>query len=44
VNHVLEHTQDIGDFYHMVIRLTVGWISWQYIHHYFAKIKVEFAT
>jgi hypothetical protein len=26
------------------IRLAVGWISLQYIHHYFAKIKADFAT
>jgi hypothetical protein len=25
-------------------RLAVGWISRQYIHHYFAKIKADFAT
>jgi Na+-driven multidrug efflux pump len=25
-------------------RLTVDWISRQYIHHYFAKIKADFAT
>jgi hypothetical protein len=29
----------------MAIRLAVGWISRQYIHHYFAKIKkADFAT
>jgi hypothetical protein len=25
-------------------RLAVGWISRQYFHHYFAKIKADFAT
>jgi hypothetical protein len=25
-------------------RLAVSWISWQYIHHYFAEIKADFAT
>jgi hypothetical protein len=25
-------------------RLAVGWISEQYIHHYFAKIKADFAA
>jgi hypothetical protein len=39
------NTHGISDiFITWRFRLAVGWISRQYIHHYFAKIKVDFAT
>jgi hypothetical protein len=44
MNHVQEHTRDIGYFITWRFRLAVGWIFRQYIHHYFAKIKADFAT
>jgi hypothetical protein len=43
VNHVLEwNTHGISDiFITWQFRLAVGWISRQYIHHYFSKIKAD---
>jgi hypothetical protein len=39
------NTHGISDiFITWRFRLAVGWISQQYIHHYFAKIKADFAT
>jgi hypothetical protein len=39
------NTHGISDiFITWQFRLAVSWISRQYIHHYFAKVKADFAT